>query len=1030
MANSQDDPFAAPAPPARSRTPPLQRSFSVGGGAGRGGLAGRAPLPGGSSSSHPIAVPAAGAEAAASGVSPPLTPTPTPFSSFAGPAPAAVMSRLAGEISPPTPAPSPQPQSRVRHASQSVETAAGADSSADWPHLQKPFFDPSLAPPLSPPSASSSLLSHLRHQINSLSPASRALLLSQLITDSSPSDLSPLLQQITPRLQRDFLKTLPLELAFHVLSFVDDARTLARASGVSRFWRALLEDEATWKRMCWKSGFAPPASAIVPPASPAYSPPSTADFTPGSPFAFPSLPSAGGTTGERLRALEFLPRPSSPTDDSHLYTPAGRERRGTLDRSALSEFAARAQLFDLPPGSRAANAASAFGGEGGGAMGLGFGGTERDGEGEMERRTGGIAQRRGRAEVPQLAGLGRAGSSSAGAAAQGGGIDVSSLRHGLAASQAPLPPPVPVPSTSSVMLLPTAQQHAPHYATPQQQQQHFTSPPMFALPGSSTFSPPSHPAHLSPSAYSSSLPAIPSFPPPSRPAHSAPRPAPFSYKQHYKLAYLTQDAWLHGPGRMLSTQMSADDGVVTSLGIDGEWIVVGLASGGVHVFEAGAGTYARSLEGHELGVWCLTLVSKGGGPPAGAAASADPEEEEWDGVGKGKGRAAPAPSSSSLRVPPSSQPNFFADGATTPLAASFHSSPSSPSYAARAPRRRRSFPSASPPAPGPAPASHPSAGGDAAGGGMGLGAGGPTGDSGAQASVTGTARGWGQKGAVVVSGGCDRDVRVWDVETGRCLHLLRGHTSTVRCMRVLDGRPIAVSGSRDKTVRVWDIEQGVCLHVLNGHDLSVRCLEVHGNKVVSGSYDATCRLWDVDTGECLHVFRGHVHQIYAVAFDGIKVVTGSLDSTVRVWSAETGEFLALLQGHTSLVGQLQLDPSTNTLVTGGSDGRVLVFSLETYDAVHALFAHTNSVTCLQFDSRFLVTGSNDGKIKLWDFRTGRYIRDLAEPCDAVWRVVFRDDKCVTLCRRNNRTLMDVKTFRPAMPEDDTVAPAAAGAPAT
>lgn len=113
------------------------------------------------------------------------------------------------------------------------------------------------------------------------------------------------------------------------------------------------------------------------------------------------------------------------------------------------------------------------------------------------------------------------------------------------------------------------------------------------------------------------------------------------------------------------------------------------------------------------------------------------------------------------------------------------------------------------------------------------------------------------------------------------------------------------------------------------------------------------------------MFRGHVHQIYAVAFDGVRVATGSLDSTVRIWSAKTGEFLALLQGHTSLVGQLQLDPVSSTLVTGGSDGRVIVFDLVNFETIHRLCAHDNSVTCLQFDDRFIVTGGNDGRIKLW-----------------------------------------------------------------
>lgn len=192
------------------------------------------------------------------------------------------------------------------------------------------------------------------------------------------------------------------------------------------------------------------------------------------------------------------------------------------------------------------------------------------------------------------------------------------------------------------------------------------------------------------------------------------------------------------------------------------------------------------------------------------------------------------------------------------------------------------------------------------------------------------------------------------------------------------------------------------------------------------------KLWDVDTGECLHVFRGHIHQIYAVAFDGIRVVTGSLDSTVRIWDAQTGEFLALLQGHTSLVGQLILLPPTSsndnnedeegsssgpTLITGGSDGRVIVFDLNTFETIHRLCAHDNSVTCLQVDQRFIVTGGNDGRIKLWDFKTGKLLRELLEPpCGAVWRVVFRDDKSVTLCRREGKTLMDVRTFRPSEQE--------------
>ncbi|KAK4915981.1 hypothetical protein LTR66_017049, partial [Elasticomyces elasticus] len=268
-------------------------------------------------------------------------------------------------------------------------------------------------------------------------------------------------------------------------------------------------------------------------------------------------------------------------------------------------------------------------------------------------------------------------------------------------------------------------------------------------------------------------------------------------------------------------------------------------------------------------------------------------------------------------------------------------------------------------------------------------------------------------GDTLVSGGCDRDVRVWDMGTGQAVHMLRGHTSTVRCLKMASSS-IAISGSRDTTLRIWDIKKGVCKHVLLGHQASVRCLEIHGDLVVSGSYDTTARIWSISEGRCLRTLQGHFSQIYAVAFDGKRVATGSLDTSVRVWNAADGKCLAVLQGHTSLVGQLQL--RNDTLVTGGSDGSVRVWSLQTYSPIHRLAAHDNSVTSLQFDDSRIVSGGSDGRVKVWDLARGNLVRELGAPAEAVWRVVFEEEKAVVLASRAGKTVMEVWSFAP--PEDE------------
>lgn len=73
-----------------------------------------------------------------------------------------------------------------------------------------------------------------------------------------------------------------------------------------------------------------------------------------------------------------------------------------------------------------------------------------------------------------------------------------------------------------------------------------------------------------------------------------------------------------------------------------------------------------------------------------------------------------------------------------------------------------------------------------------------------------------------------------------------------------------VSGSRDATLRVWDIHSGVCKHVLMGHVAAVRCVQYDGKRVVSGAYDYMVKVWDPETETCIHTLQGHTNRVYSL----------------------------------------------------------------------------------------------------------------------------------------------------------------------
>ncbi|KAH7435528.1 hypothetical protein KP509_06G068400 [Ceratopteris richardii] len=229
--------------------------------------------------------------------------------------------------------------------------------------------------------------------------------------------------------------------------------------------------------------------------------------------------------------------------------------------------------------------------------------------------------------------------------------------------------------------------------------------------------------------------------------------------------------------------------------------------------------------------------------------------------------------------------------------------------------------------------------------------------------------------SILVSGGTEKAVRVWDPRSGAKTLKLKGHTDNIRALLLDPSGRFCLSGSSDSMIRLWDLGQQRCVHSYAVHTDSVWALATTPSftHVYSGGRDLSVYLTDLSSRESFLVCSEE-HPILSLALEGEEWLwISTSDSSFRKWHTESHGALKNLSRASSFVAASLPFARARACLESSPPVPLNTSPACTVPGTPAIVRHT-----VLNDKRHVLTKDALGFVKLWEITKGAVIEDFGE----------------------------------------------------
>lgn len=223
------------------------------------------------------------------------------------------------------------------------------------------------------------------------------------------------------------------------------------------------------------------------------------------------------------------------------------------------------------------------------------------------------------------------------------------------------------------------------------------------------------------------------------------------------------------------------------------------------------------------------------------------------------------------------------------------------------------------------------------------------------------------------------------------LHTLRGHSGMVSFLNWSRNDKRLLSCGNDRTIRLWDIKTGECAHVFEKHTEQITACAwmPSGKEFVSGAHDSRILEWSVDSGECTGSYgaSAHVNDV-TISRDGKLLIATCSDNVIQIFDTLTKELLSSMRESVSITSLFLSYDAKSLLVNTNAnedpemkDPEIHVWDVPRLQVVQKFkgFKQTRYVIRACFgghDQMFVLCGSEDNRVYIWERRNGNLIAKL------------------------------------------------------